>query len=87
MENEKDYTFYLQPGGKTRWAAGSYDIKTQQPHYEIEISVPKHVRDQVEVNQFLLGTPDRCQWVWDINNRSSWPAFVVVKKDGELMRA
>ncbi len=85
MADDKDYTFVLGPGGKTRWAAGPFDVKTRQPRYEIEISIPAHVRNQVDVNQFLLGTPDNCEWAWDIKNRSSWPAFVIIRRDGEII--
>lgn len=54
---EKDYSFYLMPGGKTRHVAGPFDVKTRKPRYEIEINVPSHVYDRVEVKQFLLGYP------------------------------
>jgi hypothetical protein len=80
---EKDYSFCLMPGIKTRHAAGPFDVKTRKPKYEIEINVPSHVRDQVEIKQFLLGTPEKCQWAWDIENKSTWPAFVTIRKDGE----
>lgn len=83
MTDVKDYTFYLMPGGKTRYIAGPFDINTRLPHYEIEISVPTHVRDQIEVNQFLLGTPENCQWAWDIKNNTSWPTFIIIRKNGE----
>jgi hypothetical protein len=81
-----DYTFVLSPGMKTRYSAGSYDVNLRSPNYNIELSVPKHVQAQVEVKQFLLGTPENCMWAWDIHNKSTWPAFVIVKKDGELIK-
>lgn len=45
--------------------------------------VPDHARDLVEVSQFLLGTPEDCQWAWDIHNKSSYLALMLVKKNGE----
>jgi|WetSurMetagenome_2_1015567.scaffolds.fasta_scaffold106301_3 hypothetical protein len=85
MSDDKDYSFCLSPGIKTRHIAGPFDVKTRKPHYEIIVSVPTHVRNQVEIKQFLLGTPDNCQWGWDIKNGSTWPAFVTIKKDREKM--
>jgi len=85
MAEEKDYTFCLMPGAKTRYTAGRFDAVTRTPHYEIEINVPSHVSDQVRVSQFLLGTPENCQWAWDIKNNSTWPAFIIIKKDGQRM--
>jgi len=85
MSDEKDYNFCLMPGIKTRHIAGPFDVNTRKPYYEIIVSIQAHVRNQVEINQFILGTPDNCQWGWDINNKSTWPAFVIVKKDGEKM--
>lgn len=82
MTEEKDYSFLLYPGNKTRHIAGPFDVKNRTPHYGIEIDVPSHVRNQVEVTQFLLGTPENCQWAWDIENKTTWPAFVTIKKDG-----
>jgi len=82
----KDYSFILPPNQKTRHIAGTFDSEKKEPHYEIEISIPRHVRDMVEVNQILLGVPQDCQWGWDIYNKSSWPAFVIVKRDGVLVK-
>ena len=86
MTDQKDYSFSLAPGGKTRYIAGAIDYEKRTPHYDIDISVPQHVRDQVEVKQFLLGSPQNCQLGWDIHNKSSWPALVVVRKDGVLLK-
>lgn len=85
MSDKRDYTFCLMPGEKTRWIAGPFDAETRKPHYEIDISIPPHVREQVEVNQFLSGTPENCQWAWEFKNNSAWPAFVIIKKDGEIV--
>jgi hypothetical protein len=82
MVNENQYSFVLDPGKKRRRIAGTYDVKSQRPHYEIDINVPEHVRNQIEVNQILIGNEEYCQWAWDIKNNSSWPAFVTIKKDG-----
>lgn len=86
MNDEKDYTFSLSPNSKSRHVAGPFDTKTHKPDYEIKISVPNHVKSQVEVNQILLGTPENCQWAWDIHNKSSWEAFIFIKKDGILVK-
>lgn len=86
MSEEKDFSFVLSPGGKTRYTAGPFDVKTRKPCYEIDVSVPTHVRNQLEIQQFLVGTPENCQWGWEIKNRSTWPAFVTIKKDGELIK-
>ncbi|MCX5888200.1 MAG: hypothetical protein NTY36_01950 [Deltaproteobacteria bacterium] len=83
MSDEKDYTFSLSPGNKTRYMAGPFDAETRKPHYEIFVSIPAHVRNQVEIEQVFMGTPENRLWVWDIRNKSSWPAFITIKKDGE----
>ena len=85
MTEQKNYTFCLMPGIKTRYAAGPFDVKTRAPQYEIEINVPPHVRNQVEVKQVILGTPENCQWAWDIKNDTSNPAFISIKKDGQMI--
>ena len=84
--DSRDYSFILWTNQKTRHIAGTFDYEKKEPHYEIEISIPAHVRDQVEVNQILIGSPQDCQWGWDINNKSSWPAFVIIKRDGFLVK-
>jgi hypothetical protein len=86
MADDKDYSFILSPGGKTRYIAGPFDAKTHKPHYEIDVSVPTHVRNRVEIQQFFVGPPENYQWGWDIKNRSTWPAFVTIKKDGETIK-
>ena len=81
----KDFTFELSPRGKTRYVAGAYDQTTATPKYTIELSAPSHVRDQVEVKQFLLQNAGGVSWGWDIHNRSTWPVFVTIKRDGGLI--
>jgi hypothetical protein len=81
-----DYTFELQPGGKTRYPAGPYDQGTNSPKYTLEISAPEHVRQQIEVKQSLVGTQSHTTWVWDIRNKSTWPVFVIIRKDGVLVQ-
>ncbi len=86
-DNEpKDYSFILSPNQKLRHIAGTFDYDKKQPHYEIDISVPQHVRNQVEVNQIIVGSPENCQWGWDLSNKSTWPAFVTIKCDGVIMK-
>ncbi len=81
----RDFTFELSPGAKTRHVAGAYDQATSTPKYTIEISAPSHVLDQVEVKQFLIENAGGVNWGWSIQNKSTWPTFVIVKKDGVLM--
>lgn len=81
---ETIYTFCIMPGKKRRYIAGPYDVKTRLRRYHIEINVPKHVRDMVQLNQILLGTPESCQWAWDINNQSTYPALVIITEDGKV---
>jgi len=83
---QKNYTLSLSPREKRRFAAGKYDTENQKPFYEMEINCPKHVRNQVEYDQFLLGTPDNCQWAYKFHNKSSYPVFIIIKKDGVLIR-
>jgi hypothetical protein len=81
----KGYTFELGPGNKTRYPAGPYDRDTQSPRYEIEVQIWQHRSRQVEWNQFLMGTEGNFTWCWDIENKSPWPAFIIIKKDGVLV--
>jgi len=83
---EQDYTFQLASGTSTRHSAGPYDQETNTPRYEIEISMPSHVRHQIKVEQFLMGNEGSRIWVCDIKNNSTWPAFIMIKKDGVLLR-
>jgi len=86
MTEQKDYTLVLDPGDKIRYNAGAYDYQKCEPTYEIEILVPKDELYLVEVNHILIGSPDSCQWGWDINNKSSSLAFIKVTQDGNLVR-
>ena len=81
-----DYTFQLSPGGKARHNAGSYSQETCLPKYELEISIPEHAKNQVDIQQFLMGNEGSRTWVWEITNNSTWPAFCSVTKDGELVK-
>ncbi len=81
----RDFTFELPSSGKTRYSAGKYDQGTATPKYTIEISASSHVRDQVNVKQFLVGGAGEVTWGWEIQNKSTWPAFIIVKKDGVLV--
>ena len=47
--------------------------------HDIRIVVPGHVRNQVEVEDKLLGKPEepeKAHWVFSVRNRSHWRAFV-----------
>lgn len=86
MASEIEYSFLLGPGKRIRKIAGQYDVKLHKPHYEIEINVLEHVRNQIEINQVLVGDEEYCQWAWDIKNNSTWPAFITIKKDGIILK-
>lgn len=86
MVSEIDFTFKVSPREKSRYNAGPYDAKTQSPRYTLEISIPEHVKHLVVIQQFLMGGENNRIWVWDIESKSSWPAFIIVRRDGELMR-
>ena len=84
--SDTDYTFQLSPKGKTRYNAGPYDPETQLPRYQLEVSAPQHVKHQVELKQFLMGSEGNRIWVWDVENKSTWPVFVTITKDGVLVQ-
>ncbi len=84
--NEKDYTFQLGKKPKSRYNAGSYDQKSHTPKYEINVSIPEHVKNQIDIKQFLMGEEGSRIWVWDIENNSTWPAFISIIKDGLLVK-
>ncbi len=86
MIDKKDYTLCLSPGGKTRYAVGPYDRESQTPRYTIEISIFQHVKHQVAVKQFLLGSGNQYQWAYEIHNKSSYPAFIIIKKDNVIVK-
>jgi hypothetical protein len=84
---ESDHTFVLSPGGKSRYNAGPYDQSTGLPRHTIDVLTPDDfVKSQVEISQFLMGPEGDRSWVWDIRNKSTWPVFVIIKKDGVLVR-
>lgn len=83
---EPDHTFILEPGQNKRVNAGPYDREQRRPQYEIEVVVPSHVRNQIEMNQFLIQTGEGYLWCWDVKNKSSWIAFFKVTADGQLIR-
>ena len=80
MPSQEIQTHQLFPGQKQRFVAGNYNVKTGQPHYKLDINGPDHVRNQVIVNQILIGDSNNCQYAWDVHNRSAWLVFVTVKR-------
>ena len=86
MAKEIDYTFQLAPNQKRRYIAGPYDPKTNSPKYKISINIWQHLIDRVECNQILIGTSEHCNWAYDLNNKTTWPAYISVKKDGQLLK-
>lgn len=83
--NKKDYTFQLNQNSKFRYNAGSYDQESQTPKYKIDVSIPEHVKNQIKIKQFLMGEKGDNLWVWDIENNSTYPAFISIKKDDRLV--
>lgn len=84
---EPNYTFELSPGRKSRYNAGPYDQDTGLPRYTIDVLAPDDVaKSKIEISQFLMGPEGSRLWVWDIVNKSTWPVFVIIKKDGVLVR-
>jgi hypothetical protein len=83
--DKRDFTFQLDPGQKRRYIAGVYNPKEMTPRYEITINAPHHVKPQILCEQILLGNPENCKWACDFENKSTWPVFVIVKKDAEML--
>lgn len=83
---DKDYTFVLNGKRKTRYSAGPYDQASRSPQYAIEVIAPAEISGKVDIRQFLMGPEGGRSWVWEIVNDSTWPVFIAIKKDGELMR-
>jgi hypothetical protein len=81
---DRDYSLMLPAGRETTINAGEYDRERQQPSYTINISSP--YQHQIQTEQFLVPTADSHIWAWRIKNRSAWPAFVIIKVDGRLLR-
>ena len=86
--NKKNYTFVLSPGQKKcRYNAGFYDPVSSMPKHEISVlNAMPELEAQVEINQFLMGNEGDRFWVWELTNNSTWPAFITIKKDGELVK-
>jgi hypothetical protein len=49
------------------------------------VSTWKDLRDRVKVVDFLMGTENKRIWVYEITNESEWPAFISIKRDGQLL--
>jgi hypothetical protein len=32
-----------------------------------------------------MGSENNYQWVWEIENKSTWLAFIIIKKDGLMI--
>ncbi len=86
MSEQGDYTFMLEAGQKRRYIAGSYNPKTMLPKYELTINIWNHIKGKVDCDNILLGDKDNCSWACDLHNKSTWPAYIIVKKDGELLK-
>ena len=81
-----DYTFRLGPKSKTRYSAGDYNQEDCSPRYELDYSAGPDCNNLIEISQFLMGNEGSRIWVWDIENKSTWPVFIKIKKDGQLIK-
>lgn len=86
MTEQKNYTFSLSPREKRRFVAGNYDKENSKPFYEIEILCPEHVRNQIDDDSYLVDAPDSIKWAYKVHNKSSYTVFIIIKKDGVLIR-
>ena len=80
-----NYTFQLDPGGKTRYNAGTYDQDAHTPRFRYEVLLPEHEKHRLDAKQFLMGPEGGRIWVWEFENRSTYPAFISIFKDGILV--
>ena len=80
-----NHTFQLPPHSKTRYNAGGYDQASHTPRYAYEALLPDHAKHLFEANQLLMGHEGRRIWVWDFENKSDWPAFISIFKNGVLV--
>jgi hypothetical protein len=80
----RDYSLVLPAGRETTPNAGDYDRERRQPSYALSISSP--YPDEIDTEQILIPTADGHLWAWRVTNRSSWPAFIIVTAEGQLLR-
>jgi hypothetical protein len=86
LMSASDYTIVLPPNANTLFNAGKYNPSSDHPKYTINVKVPTHVENQIDLEQYLTGTGGNYRWIWCIKNRSIWPAFITVTADGILVR-
>ncbi|WP_141251862.1 hypothetical protein [Pseudomonas syringae] len=73
----------IPPGGTFRCPAGLYDQKTRLPRYEVDVQAfDVDASRQVVVDSEIMGRVDNYTWIWKIANKSTWPVFITLKKDG-----
>ncbi|WMJ00162.1 hypothetical protein RBU55_01000 [Pseudomonas chlororaphis subsp. aurantiaca] len=81
--DENEHKITLPPGARFRRQAGSYDLDTGRPRYDVQVSAPdEQARCQVEDNSQIMGAPGRHFYVWDIKNGSTWPVVLTLIVDG-----
>jgi len=79
-ENQK---IEIPPGATFRRPAGPYNLKTKLPRYDVDVmAMDSHARRQVIVDSEIMGRVDSYTWIWKITNKSTWPVFISLKKDG-----
>lgn len=68
----------LEPGGSAQFGA-LFNARTGRPRLEVRISVPDHVKNQVECTEALLGKseePEKAYRIFRVQNKSSWQAVL-----------
>jgi|APSaa5957512535_1039671.scaffolds.fasta_scaffold222435_1 hypothetical protein len=84
--DKEEYTIKLEPRSKTRINVGEYDIETSTPRYNYSVLIPEHGESNVVVEPKLLKFYNfTYEKVYAIENKTDWPAFISIYKDGELI--
>ncbi|MGE8063726.1 hypothetical protein [Pseudomonas sp. NPDC089569] len=73
----------IAANGTFRRSAGPYDQKSRLPLYEVDVmAVNAEAARQVDVDSEIMGVGENATWIWKITNKSRWPVFITLKKDG-----
>lgn len=86
MTQAGDYTFILMPGTKTRYVPVELCQEDRDAKYELKIVLPKQLMDLCRCEPILVGDENKHSAGWTIENNASCPAFVLIKKNGELIK-
>ena len=58
---------------------------TDETNYTLSVAPHSKTRHIAGEFDMQTGTPQKCQWAWEIHNKSSLPVFVTILKDGEVL--